>query len=188
MIEITSKSYEARFAKRKARNKDANDYINNALLYDEMVRWKESGDSKVSDELGRMFLILAKKVTAHRHFSRYPVELKEEMVNESVLVLLKGASKFNIEFKNPFAYFTQFCFNANIGVIKKYYAENASTIQYFLANTSEIDVSDGHTLAVIEQAKLYSDSKANSAKKAKHLKSNKPTLFDIDEFVKELTD
>jgi hypothetical protein len=188
MIEITAKPYDVRFAKRKARNKDAADYINNSLLYEEMVRWKESGEEKVSAELGRMFLLLAKKVTSHRHFSRYPIELKEEMVNESVITLLKGASKFNLEFKNPFAYFTQFCFNANIGVIKKYYAENAGTIQYFLANTQEIDVTDGHTLAVIEQAKMYSDSRANSSKKTKSNKAVRPTLFDFDEFVKELVD
>lgn len=157
------------------------DYINNQMLYDEIIKWRESGKEKISDSLGKMIMLLAKKILNHRNFSRYTDSLKEEMYTEAIISMLKAIPKFDHEkYKNPFAYLTSCAWNSNIGVIGKFYSTQASEIGYFLENTEVIDVTDGQTLTIIDQHNAYRESVAR--KKEKHKvkakeKSNKPRLF-----------
>jgi hypothetical protein len=157
------------------------DYINNQMLYDEIVKWKESGQEKLTDSLGKAIMLLAKKILNHRNFSRYNDIIKEEMYTESIISILRAVPKFDHEkYKNPFAYLTSCAWNANVGVISKFYSQQASEIGYFLENTEEIDVTDGQTLTIIDQFNAYKDSQIRKKEKHKEkqrAKCTKPKLF-----------
>jgi DNA-directed RNA polymerase specialized sigma24 family protein len=157
------------------------DYINNKMLYDEIVKWRESGKEKLTDSLGRAIMLLAKKILNHRNFSRYNDIIKEEMYTESIISMIKAVPKFDCEkYSNPFAYLTSCAWNANIGVIGKFYSQQAAEIGYFLANTEEIDTTDGQTLTIIDQYNAFKDSQERKKVKYKEKqkeKSTKPKLF-----------
>jgi hypothetical protein len=157
------------------------DYINNAMLYEAILKWKESGEPRISNELGKMTMLLAKKITAHRFFNRYPDYIKEEMYGESCIAILSAIPSFNTEYKNPFAFLTTCAFNANKGVLNRYYANSAKEIRYFLEMTETIDITDGSTITIIDQEKKYRESqnkkKQKKAEQAPEPKNKKPSLF-----------
>ena len=158
------------------------DYINNAMLYDAILRWKESGQIRITEELGRMTMLLAKKITNHRFFNRYPDYIKEEMYGESCIAILSAIPSFNVEYKNPFSFLTTCAFNANKSVLGRYYSNNAKEIRYFLEHTEVIDTTDGATLTIIDQERKFRESQ-NRKKQKKvdnappELKVKKPSLF-----------
>ena len=174
-----------------ATDNQANHYINNAQLYDAIVRWHESGKERISDELGIMAMLLSKKLVNHRYFNRYPDTVKEEMQTEALIAILRAIPKFDHEkYKNPFAYFTQVSMNVMIGTVTKYYKNQATEISYFLHNTEVIDTSDQGTLTRILQHDAYVGSQLRKKaikeeeKRIRKLQEAGPTLFDIDAMTK----
>lgn len=65
-----------------------------------------------TDKLWEYFTLIAKRVVRHRHFSGY--SYRDQMVSDGVIALAEGwrAADPRRENFNPFAYFTQTCFNA----------------------------------------------------------------------------
>jgi DNA-directed RNA polymerase specialized sigma subunit len=110
-------------------------YLNNKNILAAWTRSIELG--RVTDELGRMFLLLATKLTNHRRFVRYP--FKEDLVSAGALACVNAWQNFNPTFSqypNPFAYFSSIVWNAFVAFVKKEYAQsntkNAMKIEYGL--------------------------------------------------------
>lgn len=92
------------------------EYVKNKEMLVELKKYKETG--KVSEELGEMFLLIARNLSNKNNFAGYT--WKEEMISEAVMTCLRYCSNFDPEKgQNPFAYFTRYCYNAFIGYIKK---------------------------------------------------------------------
>ena len=86
-------------------------YVKNVDLLPEMIDWKET--KKISNELGRMFIIIATNLSKKANFAGYTMVWKEEMIQEAVLTCVKYGKNFNPEkSNNPFAYITTICYNA----------------------------------------------------------------------------
>jgi hypothetical protein len=157
-------------------------YISNPQLYDAIVRWHESGKEKLSDEIGSMIMLLAKKLNNHRYFNRYPDIVKDEMQTEAIIAMVRAIPKFDhTKYNNPFAYLTTVSMNVMIGVVSKHYKNQATEISYFLNNTEVIDTADQGTLTKILQHDAYKESQERK-KATKKLelaeKNRKPGLFD----------
>ena len=76
----------------------------------------------ISNRLGKMFLDIATNLVNHRHFVRYPIDLKYDLIGEGVERCCKGYKKFDPTFgTSPLAYFTQTCYNANRAFLGKEY-------------------------------------------------------------------
>lgn len=92
-------------------------YIKNENLLKELKIYEET---KVqTEELGRMFLLLAKRYSERGNFAGY--SWKDDMIGESVLTCLKYMHNFdvNIDNPNPFAYFSRIIHNSFLNYISK---------------------------------------------------------------------
>lgn len=79
-------------------------YLNNKLLYPEVVKCQENGN-RMSEELGKMFILLVDKYGSKANFASYTYN--EDMRGYALVELCKNWHKFDaLKYSNAFAYFT----------------------------------------------------------------------------------
>ena len=96
-------------------------YCTNKNLLAELVKFKENGN--ISNELGKMFMDIAIKLTGHSYFRNYAYHTKEDLVGYALEKMVKSVENYNLEKTKPFAYFTQVAFNAFLYQCKGYYKQ-----------------------------------------------------------------
>jgi len=93
-------------------------YLKNENLLREIEKYNETG--KQSEELGKMFLLLAKKYSEKGNFAGYTY--KDDMICEAVLTCIRYMHNFDPskqEHPNPFAYFSRIVHNSFLNFISK---------------------------------------------------------------------
>jgi DNA-directed RNA polymerase specialized sigma24 family protein len=91
-------------------------YVRNKDLIPQIEDFNKSG--QISEELGRMLLLIAKNLSNKGNFINYT--WKEDMIQEAVLTCCKYLKNFDLEkSKNPFAYITTICSHAFVNYINK---------------------------------------------------------------------
>lgn len=104
-------------------------YVTNEALLAELQKLKDSpvdpetNTHLISQELGKMLYAIAKHLTYYWAFKNYPESLKEDMIGHACYKMIKYINSYNFKYKNPFAYFTQICYNAFLGPITQYYKD-----------------------------------------------------------------
>lgn len=95
-----------------------NFYIKNNELYDMIVEWYASGDTtKIPDKMAIAFMQIADNLAKSGRFAGYT--WRDEMVADALFSEIKFCRDFKPEkSQNPFAYFTQICWNAFIHRIR----------------------------------------------------------------------
>ena len=123
-----------------------NFYCTNKSLTEELIKWRDSDPDPekrvASNNLGLMIKHIATKLSNHSNFRNYPIDIKEEMISYATYKILKGLVHYRFEFKNPFAYITQGCWNAFVTVCGKYYKQINLKRDYakrFLGKLEEIE-------------------------------------------------
>ena len=112
-------------------------YLNNANLLEELKKFKET--TKISEELGDMFMQVASNLSNKANFTGYT--WKDEMVSEAVLTCIKYSKNFNPEKStNAFAYITQICYNAFRNYITK--QKKHSTMKQQLYDRKDLVLED----------------------------------------------
>jgi len=150
-------------------------YLSNKNLLEIIQQWKDSGNERVPDALGLAFMKLTDKYINHANFRGYPTNLKEEMKSSAIVSLVRYAHKFDpAKSENPFAYFTQICKNAYIGVIMNEYNHQAKAVSVYLSETENLDLTEGYNELLADN--LQANRNANSKKVTK--KSKHKDLFD----------
>jgi hypothetical protein len=103
--------------KRVRRKKGDKNYLTNSELYPALMRAKKI--NRITPELGKMFYILVDRYSEHPWWVGYSIHWHEEMKQEALLALCKGALKFNPDYAlsrdkepNPFAYCTTIVYRA----------------------------------------------------------------------------
>lgn len=103
------------------KKKKVNHYVNNKeflLALQERKAEKDARDvqglakPKVTEYLGKVFLLIAENVARKHNFSRYP--FKDEMIADGIMDCLRYVDSFDTTRSNPFAYYTQAVNNAFI--------------------------------------------------------------------------
>lgn len=89
-------------------------YLNNRDLKKELE--KSFAQNKMTEELGKMFMTLVDNVGKKSNYSQY--SYLDEMKGLAIVTLCRGWNKFNMQYANPFAYFTTFVTNAFNHVLK----------------------------------------------------------------------
>ncbi|MBC8442644.1 MAG: hypothetical protein H8D80_00480 [Proteobacteria bacterium] len=117
---------------KKPKSKDTTHYVDNALFFEEMKKWKytvnEAEDlaepkPPVTDYIGECFLKIAEHLSYRPNFINYP--FREEMVGDGVENCLMYCSNFDPDkSKNPFSYFTQIIYYAFLRRIQKEKKQN----------------------------------------------------------------
>lgn len=100
----------------KPQTSESRYYVNNKKLKELLDDYKTTG--KISDELGKCFLLIAKKLATAANFRGYTYV--DDFVQEGVECCLKYIHNYNPEKgSNPFGYFTQIMKFAFINKIKQ---------------------------------------------------------------------
>jgi DNA-directed RNA polymerase specialized sigma subunit len=100
----------------KFKKRASSDYLSNKQMYEELIRCQLAG--KISDKLGKMFLLLSKHYATKPNFSGYTY--KDEMISSGVLACCVAFTKFDgNKSNNPFAYFTQCIHHSFLQVLNK---------------------------------------------------------------------
>ena len=69
-----------------------------------------------------MILDIATHYMGHPDYVRYSKQVKEDIISQSCARIFKtGLFKYNFNFNNPFAYFTQICWSCAMTYLKEYY-------------------------------------------------------------------
>lgn len=96
--------------------KKSKDYLSNKEMYQEVIECQKEG--KMSDKLGKMFILLAERYSTKPNFSGY--SYRDEMVSNAILACCQAFMKFNPDKgSNTFAYFTSVIHNAFIQILNK---------------------------------------------------------------------
>lgn len=91
-------------------------YVTNEDLIEQMEKFKENGEA--SEELGQMFLDIARGLSTKGNFKNYT--FTDEMISEAVQTCIRFGQNFDSSVsKNAFGYITQICYRSFIGYIKK---------------------------------------------------------------------
>jgi len=90
-----------------------------------LIKWRDSDPDPekrvMSEELGKMFMELAKKLTNHSCFRNYNWDMKQELMSYGLYKLVKGIKNYNFKFTNAFAYCTSALFNSYRTVCSSHY-------------------------------------------------------------------
>jgi hypothetical protein len=74
---------------------------------------------KIQNEIGKIFLNICKKYLTKPNLIKYTWDRKDEMISDATYFMSRYMRRFDVEKKNPFAYFTQACKNAFLQNINK---------------------------------------------------------------------
>jgi len=91
-------------------------YLSNKEMFAELIICQKQ--NRVSDKLGRMFMILATRYASKPNFSGY--SYKSEMINSGIVACVGALHKFDsAKSENPFAYYTSVIHNSFIQILNK---------------------------------------------------------------------
>lgn len=77
-----------------------------------MKEYQETRSPRAYHEIGKIFLLIAKRFLNKSNLINYSQDRKDEMVSDAVFYMCKYIDRFNLERKNPFSYFTTTARNA----------------------------------------------------------------------------
>lgn len=104
--------------------KQRNNYIDRDQLHQLMRDYKDTGI--ISEELGKMFMIMTDHILGHSNFRNYTVDIKEEMKSHSLMLLVKyshNCDAYQRDARQTFNYITTIIFNACKQILQKYYKQ-----------------------------------------------------------------
>ena len=107
-----------------AHMKQRNNYIDRDQLHQLMRDYKDTGI--ISEELGKMFMIMTDHILGHSNFRNYTQAVREEMKSHALLLLVKyshNCDAYQRDARQTFNYITTIVMNACKQVLQKYYKQ-----------------------------------------------------------------
>jgi len=101
----------------------AQNYIDPVMFHNLLVAYKNSGESdkKIWNELGKCFLLIAKRQLMRGKFFNYSEERRNEMESLACLYMIRYYKTFDLtRGTSAFAYFTQIAFRAAQQILNVY--------------------------------------------------------------------
>ena len=170
--------------------KPTKNYIENDVLYQQIVDWKLNYDKclletemklPISEELAGSILLIAQRTATRYNFAGY--QFRDDMIMDAVYVAIKYTANYDLTKTNPHAYYTTTCFNAFINRINiekknavkkyKYYINEVQTNSSVIINESGADIDHDILNQMTERVSVY---EAN-VKKEKSNKLKGPDLL-----------
>lgn len=97
-----------------------NVYLTSDEIYEEWKQWKETG--VISERMGKQMMTLAQNVITSHHFSGYSKEMRDDMISDGVMKIIKNLHNMKEEYKSSFfSYWTRCCWTAFIVYLSKHY-------------------------------------------------------------------
>jgi hypothetical protein len=120
---VLKQEAEDKEKKVETRGRKSTQYMSNDMLVFELSKMKETGI--ISEELGKAFITLVRKIGGHSNFRFYPEYIKSELESAALLRLCKFCDRVDLERENinAFSYLTTIVINAMIYELKQHYKE-----------------------------------------------------------------
>lgn len=126
------------------------EYVNNKDFQEALVKRKAMVDEALAKGLPKpeldkylcdCIMMLCKRLIYRPNFINYTY--KDEMINEAIFGCILNVDKYDINYKNPFAYFTTCAWNAYVTVIKNEKKQTRTKAAIFQsASTEFLDIQD----------------------------------------------
>ena len=97
-------------------------YVNNKNFQRLLINFFDTGDKKIKEKLGKIFLIISERILNKPCFINYTKDRKDDMISDATFFMVKYVDRYDPSRGNPFAFFSQIAFNAfrqNINKVKK---------------------------------------------------------------------
>jgi len=143
-------------------------YLDNADLYAEIIKFKQT--NVISNNLGSMIMKMCFRITWMKFFKGYDDHEKDDMRSGAYIDALNALYKFNINKKNPFAYFTQVITNSYRQYLKSKY--NYSNFKMDLIEAEFVKANKKFTNEIKKDMILNRKEKEKRALKAQKTKDN----------------
>ena len=126
-------------------------YIDRDRLHQLMRDYKDTG--KISEELGKMFMVMVDHILGHSNFRNYTQDVRQEMKCHALLMLVKyshNCDAYQRDARQTFNYITTIIFNACKQTIIKFYKQQnlkrelETMYLQMLSNQFSIDVKNDY--------------------------------------------
>lgn len=126
-------------------------YIDRDRLHQLMRDYKDTGI--ISDELGKMFMVMVDHILGHSNFRNYTYDVREEMKCHALLMLVKYSHNCDAYYRDArqtFNYITTIIFNACKQILIKHYKQQnlkrelETMYLQMLSNQFSIDVKNDY--------------------------------------------
>jgi len=120
------------------------EYVNNKEFHSLLKEYRLTKSKKTYEQIGKIFLLIARNLLNKSNFINYTQDRKDEMVSDAVYYMCRYVDKFDVERKNPFAYFTMIARNAFLQSINDYSKKDSmfTSIEYI----DNCEVADNNVL------------------------------------------
>ena len=102
--------------------KTKHNYIDRDKLHQLMRDYKDTG--KISEELGKMFMVMVDHILGHSNFRNYTQAVRQEMASHALLMLVKyshNCDAYQRDARQTFNYITTIVMNACKQILIKHY-------------------------------------------------------------------
>lgn len=99
-------------------------YVNNAEFQDCLVKYFDTGDRASYERIGHIFMTITKRILHKSCFVNYSYDIKQDMISNSIYYMIKYIKIYDPSRGNPFAYFSQICFNGFKDILNRYKKRN----------------------------------------------------------------
>jgi len=94
-------------------------YVDNEIFGQLLVKYKHDKNPNDYNEIGKIFLLIARNLLNKAYFINYSEDRKDEMISDAVYFMCKYINSFDVNKKYPFSYFTQVAKNAFLQYINE---------------------------------------------------------------------
>jgi len=98
----------------------SNNYVDNKVFYALLLEYSLTKSKKTHNDIAKIFLKIANNFLNRPRYINLTIDRKNEMVSDATWYMLKAVPKYNLEEKNPHAYFTKVAENAFLQYINSY--------------------------------------------------------------------
>lgn len=114
-----------------------NIYLTSDEIYDEWKKWKKTG--VISETMGQQMLTLADHVMKSHSFCGYPYQMKQDMIQEGVIKIMKNLKNMKEEYHGSFfSYWTRCVWTSSIVYLREHYKEVNMRRQMILDKLEEL--------------------------------------------------
>lgn len=72
----------------------------------------------INNQVGRLYMKVADGMMKRPNFINYPPEQKSEMISDALYFMTRAGERYDVNYPNPFAYFSQITFHSFLQSIK----------------------------------------------------------------------
>ena len=89
-------------------------YIDNKRFQVLLENWFNNKDREAYQEIGRIFLKIVNRILMRPSFINYTDDYKNEMISDATYYMVRYMDRYDLNRKNPFAYFSEIAIAAFI--------------------------------------------------------------------------